>query len=328
MSQQSFIASAGGLNFADIARAVASKTVRELTSGTSGLAFAQLVAARAAIQLATLVNAINFCRVEMVPPGGGKVYHFQRVAVPAAGSFESIYDEANAVGNDIAPTDATLGDVPATLAVFAVRTDITDLAQRQAAINLAEAIGIAHGNALNRAMNGDIYASLANATTNVISKGAANDGISTNYGYSDIFAARGYVERARGRPDTLVTYPYSPAVGANGVDCGFYPFVNSNITSVQFATALAGYLQSGKIAELFSLKLYLDAVYEPSNIAANGSRLGDVLQGGEAVGWAQAEDIISEIQRWAVMVGFRLVTHSTGKSGRVQDPFITHMKHA
>jgi 6-phosphofructokinase len=58
--------------------------------------------------------------------------HFQKVAVPD--TFEGELSE----GNDLSATDATLGDVTATLTVGAVRTDISDLAQRQAAVNLAE----------------------------------------------------------------------------------------------------------------------------------------------------------------------------------------------
>jgi hypothetical protein len=67
---QTLIASAGGLDFKALAEQYGKLTVREITSGTSGLALAQLVAARAAIQLATLVDARTFTRTEMVPPGG------------------------------------------------------------------------------------------------------------------------------------------------------------------------------------------------------------------------------------------------------------------
>jgi hypothetical protein len=315
---QTIAASAGGLDFKSLAEQYGKLTVREITSGSSGLALAQLVAARAAIQLATLVDARKFCRVEMVPPGGGKTYHFQRVAVPD--TFESTLSE----GADVSAVDATLADVTATLAIGVVRTDISDLAQRQAAVNLAEAIGIAHGNALNRWMNNDIYSSMNSATTNVYTAGTANN--SYCFTFNDIMYVKGLVEKARGRADTLVTYPYQAAVGS-GTATGFYPFVMANITSVQFTTALASYVATGQISELFGLKLYVDKVYEPSNAAASGAVLAAVNVGGEAVGWAQAEDIISEIQRWAPQVGFRIVTHVTGKSALPMEPWVGLIKH-
>ncbi|MEM3617894.1 MAG: hypothetical protein QXK47_02335 [Candidatus Bathyarchaeia archaeon] len=312
-------ASAGGLDFKALAEQYGKLTVREIVSGTSGLALAQLVAARAAIQLATLVDARQFCRVEMVPPGGGKTYHFQVVKVPD--SFEAVYGET---GSDISATDANLSDVTATLQIIAVRTDISDLAQRQAAVNLAEAVGIAHGNALNRGLNGDIYSCLSGSTTNVISKGTANN--SANYTWTDIMALKGAIEAQRGKADTFVSYPYQAAQGS-GNPTGFYPFIVDNITSVQFTTALASYVQTGAISELFGMKLYIDKVYEPANAAASGARLASLCYGGEAVGFALAEDIVSEVQRWAPQVGFRIVTRVMGKAATVVEPWTALIKH-
>jgi len=48
---QTLIASAGGLDFHSLAEQYGKLTVREITSGSSGLAFAQLVAARAAMRI-------------------------------------------------------------------------------------------------------------------------------------------------------------------------------------------------------------------------------------------------------------------------------------
>jgi hypothetical protein len=107
----------------------------------------------------------------------------------------------------------------------------------------------------------------------------------------------------------MVTVPQSPAV-STGVEIGWYPFVNSNITSAQFTAALADYLRSGSIAQLFGLTLYVDNVYN-RGIANFGSNANDaiahILVSNEAesqearhIGWAQAEDIVSEVQRWAL----------------------------
>jgi len=318
-------ATAGGLDFKSLAEQYGVRTVREVVSSTGGLALAQMVAARAGIQLATLVDARQLCRVDQVPPGGGVTYHFQFVQIPAAGSFEATVSNEAA---DITATDATLSDAQATLAIIGVRTDVSDLAQRQAAVNLAEVLGIAHGNALNRGVNTAIYGALDNSSTNVISLGTAADGKSTAYGFNDIFNARGLIEAQRGKADTFVTYPYKAAVGTGGAATGFYPFVQSNITSVQFTTALASYLQTGQISELFGMKLYVDQVYAPSNAGADGARYASICNGGEAIGWAQAEDIVSEIQRWAAAIGFRIVTHVTGGAKEVIEPFTALIKHA
>lgn len=312
-------ASAGGLDFKALAEQYGKLTVREIVSGTSGLALAQLVAARAAIQLATLVDARQFCRVEMVPPGGGKVYHFQVVRIPD--SFEATATE----GSDVSATDTALTDVTATLQIIAVRTDISDLAQRQAAVNLAEVVGIAHGNAINRGINKDIYDVLDDSTTCVKSIGSAN--VSANYTWTDIMAMRGAIEAQRGKADAFISYPYQTAQGSGGEPTGFYPFVQSNITSVQFTTALATYVQTGAISELFGMKLYIDKVYEPANAAASNARLASLCYSGEAVGYALAEDIVSEIQRWAPAIGFRIVTHVIGKAATVVEPWTALIKH-
>jgi hypothetical protein len=97
---------------------------------------------------------------------------------------------------------------------------------------------------------------------------------------------------------------------------------------VQFTGALASFMQTGSIAEIFGLRLFVDYVYTPSNAAVNAAYMGQILQSTETEGWALAEDIVSEVQRWAPQVGFRLVTHTTGKSGLVVEPFTCSIQHA
>ncbi len=315
--------SAQSLDFGRLTEQYSKVSVREVISSTAGVSLAQLVATRAAIQLLTLVDARRFCRVELVPPGGGTTFHFQQVVAPTP----SASGEPSA---DITLQDPTVTDITAALTMFRIGTFVGDMAQRQAAVNLAEVVGIAHGNGMNQQMNNDIYTVLATNTTNTRTVGAAADGITTNYAYSDVFNIRGQIEQQRGRPDTLVTVPRSAKVGT-GVEIGWYPFVQSNITSVQFTAALADYLRTGSIAQIFGLTLYVDQVYNRS-ITNYGSNANDtiahVLVSNEAVGWAQAEDIVSEIQRWALQVGFRIVTHSIGKTGLVLDAFSGSIKHA
>src|SRR5262252_6089069 len=96
--------------------------------------------------------------------------------------------------------------------MFRIGTFVGDMAQRQAAVNLAEVVGIAHGNSMNQQINNDIYTVTNGASTNTRSVGANGDAKTTNYAWSDIFGIRGQIERQRGRPDTFITIPQSPAV--------------------------------------------------------------------------------------------------------------------
>ncbi len=316
--------SAQSLDFGRLTEEYSKLTVREVISSTSGVALAQLVATRAAIQLLTLVDARRFCRVELVPPGGGTTHHFQKVVSVAP----SASGEPSA---DITLQDPTLTDVTAALTMFRIGTFVGDMAQRQAAVNLAEVVGIAHGNGINRDMNRDIYDRLDTNTTNTRTVGAGADAKSTNYVWADIFGIRGQIEAQRGRPDTFVTYPRAAAVGVGGAETGWYPFVLSNITSVQYTAALADYLRTGSIAEVFGLRLFVDNIYlkTSANFTSNaGDELAHCLVSNEATGWAQAEDIVSEVQRWALQVGFRIVTHSIGKSANVLEEYIGSIQHA
>ncbi len=316
--------SAQSLDFGRLTEEYSKLTVREVVSSTAGVALAQLVATRAAIQLLTLVDARRFARVELVPAGGGTTHHFQKIVTPTA----SAAGEPTA---DITLQDPSLTDVTAALTMFRIGTFVGDMAQRQAAVNLAEVVGITHGNSLNREMNNDLYTTLRTNTVNTRTVGSAGTTVSVNYAFSDIFNIRGQIESKRGRPDTLVTYPQNAAVGTGGVETGWYPFIQSNITSVQFTAALADYLRTGSIAELFGLRLFVDQVFNTgiANFPANaGDRLAMAAVSNEALGWAQAEDIVSEIQRWALQVGFRIVTHSIGKSALVLDEFTGSIQHA
>ncbi len=313
--------SAQSLDFGRLTEEYSKLTVREVVSSTAGVALAQLVATRAAIQLLTLVDARRFARVELVPAGGGTTHHFQKVVTvaPSASGEPSV---------DVTLQDPTLTDVTAALTMFRIGTFVGDMAQRQAAVNLAEVVGIAHGNGINRDMNNDLYVTLRTNTVNTRTVGSAGTASTANYAWSDIFALRGQIEKQRGRPDTFVTYPQAAAAGTGGVETGWYPFVQSNITSVQFTAAMADYLRTGSIAELFGLRLFVDQVYTPATQTAAGDRIAHMLVSNEAIGWAQAEDIVSEIQRWALQVGFRIVTHSIGKSALVLDEFTGSIQHA
>jgi len=326
-------------------------TVREVVAGTGNLSLAQLVATRAAIQLLTLIDARRFCRTELVPPGGGTTWHFQKVVVPTAMASKGFaeVDFANTIQTftgTITMQNPTLTDITAALTIFPAATFVSDLAQRQSAVNLAEVIGINHGNAINYSMNQDIYTpalgTSANGTapspptTSKVTEGGSGTAVSVNYTFTDVATARGLVEAQRGRPDTFITYPTAAANGAGGVVTGWYPFILSNMGSaapgaLQYAAALADYLRTGSIAEFFGMRLFVDNAYKGtnSNFPSNQNDvLAQVLVSNEAVGWAQAEDIVSEVQRFAVGIGFNIVTHSFGKAILIMDPFVASIVHA
>jgi hypothetical protein len=321
LSEQTIKALSGEVNFKEIAEKYGRQTVKEMMTSTSGLALAQLVAARAAIQLLTRVDARELCRRELIPPGAGMTHHFQFIKIPAdlgAQRSESLSVDATA-------KDLELEDKDATLVQLVARTDISDLVQRQATVNVANAVGIGHGNVMNYLINKLIYAQINAATTSYINKVRAASSI--NYTFSDIFDLIGYVEDQRAIADTFVTYPIQAAKGVSGEATGFFPFVKTNISSVQFTGALQEYLKMGVLPQICGLKIFRDSSYKPVTASADGAVMGAVLQSGEAIGWADAEDVMTEIQRWAPQVGFRVVTHVTGAAKLIADPFVALLKH-
>jgi hypothetical protein len=79
------------------------------------------------------------------------------------------------------------------------------------------------------------------------------------------------------------------------------------------------------------MRLFVDNAYKGTNanFPSNANDvMAQVLVSNEAVGWAQAEDIVSEVQRFAVGIGFNIVTHSFGKSKLIMDPFVASIVHA
>lgn len=295
-----------GLDFAKLTEQYAKITIRELTTGTAGVSFAQLVAVRAAIQMLTKKDAREFCRLEMVPSGGGLTYHFQKLKAVAGGTLTE--------GTDLAPTDLTPSDITALVKTFAEYTAISDLLQRQAAVNYAEVVGKAHGNAMINQVNLDVYATLKlNAVSKATLAGAGAQAIT----WASLWSAIQLVESQRFAADTFLTSPFK-----------FYEFIQSNVASVQFYAALQDLLRTGKIPEIIGQQLFIDQNWGETFTGAVGEKYGMVLQSNEAEGFAQAWDVTSEIQRWAVQVGFRVVTSLSGKSALVVDEAVASIEHA
>jgi len=284
-------------------------TIKELTTGTSGLSLAQLVATRAAMQMLTLMDARKLCRTENVPERGGMVYHFQKaVVVPFTGGTGStdVLDEST----DLNTTDITLTDVTVTLQTFAGRTDVSDIAMRQAAVNFSQLIGAAHGNALVRSLNNDIYTSVKTAgSTAYVQTGSAGDATETTLAWSHIFSARQKILSQRGMPTDFITSPKK-----------LYELIQSNVTSVQFYASLQDFIKEGTLPRIMGMRVSEDPVWGETFTGTSAEVYGAVLWGGEAVGFCLADDVHTEVQRWAPRVGARIVSSVAGKSVLIMSP--------
>lgn len=278
-----------------------------MTTGVSGTSLAQLVSARAAYQMLTKMDARNFCRLEQVPPGGGKQYHVQRfTAVAGASQIE---------GNTVTTTNETLSDVIFNLTIYAIRTDISDLLQRQAAVNFADAIGRQHGNAMIREINNAIYTELGN---NSALKRTISGSGEQEIAWADLLVAMQNVEGQRGEPDTFVTHPKK-----------LHELMRKDVAGQIYATAYVDYLRTGKVNTLAGMAVYSDAVLGGGSWAGTtGEKYAYVLQSDEAIGWAQAWDVSTEIQRLAENIGFKMVSSLAGASKEVVDEFISSIEHA
>ena len=290
-------------------------TIRELTTA-SNISMAQLVASKASVQMLTLMDARKLCRTENVPERGGMTYHFQKAAgLPFTGGQGS--SDTLTEGTDLNTTDITLTDVTVTLQVFAGRTDISDIAMRQAAVNFSQLVGTAHGNALVRALNNDVYTQIKTAgTTSYVPVGSANTATEVTLAWSHIFGARQKILSARGLPTNLVTSPYE-----------MYKLIQDNVTSVQFYASLADFIKEGRLPIVMGMRVSEDPVWGETFTGTTGEKLAAVLWGGEAMGFCLADDVHTEIQRWAPQVGARFVSSVAGKSVLIQAPWVSLIQH-
>lgn len=278
-----------------------------MTTGGSGTSLAQLVSARAAYQMLTKMDARNFCRLEQVPPGGGKTYHVQRFTAQAGGSASE--------GATISTTNETLSDVLFNLTIYAIRTDVSDLLQRQAAVNFADAIGRQHGNAMIREVNNAVYTALGTNTANCRTISGSGE---QEVAWADVLEGMRMVEGQRGEPDTLITHPKK-----------LHEFIRKDAASQLFTTAYVDYIRTGKVNTVAGMAVYSDAVYGGGSWAGSaGEKYMHILQSDEAIGWAQAWDVSTEIQRLAENIGFKMVTSLAGASAEIVDEFIASIEHA
>lgn len=279
-----------------------------MNTGTSTISMAQLVSTRAAFQMLTKVDARNFCRLENVPPGGGMTYHIQFIPVKAAGSVTETVGLASS-------TDYNPQDITITLGIYGIRTDFTDLLQRQAAINFADAVGRAHGNGILQQINNALYTTVLGNSTNKRTISGSGEQI---IAWNDVVSAMRLVESARGEPDTFISSPKK-----------VHELMMQDVGSNLFTSAYADYIRSGKVGVVAGMSVFSDPVFHggESWAGTSGEEYAAILQSDEAVAWGQAWDVSTEIQRVAEAIGFKMVSSIAGGSARVVEPFIATIEH-
>jgi len=285
-------------------------TFRELTTGSSGLSLAQLVASAAEVQMLTLADARSICRIENIPERGGMEYHFQYALAVAGGSLTE--------GTDLTASDITLGDETATLTVFAIRTDLSDIVARQAGVNLAQIVGEAHGNAMSAKINADIYTQLKTATTTNTGNtlGSGSDATVATLTWASMFKSRQKIASQRGIPNGYCTSPLM-----------WFGLLNANITSVQFTAAMKDYISTGKVAQIMGMDILEDVLWGEGFGGTSGEKYAACYFQKHSMGLAVAEDTRTAIQRWEPQVGFRVVTHNTCKSTLIVEPWVCLTTH-
>jgi len=275
-------------------------------TGTANTVLPRLVSARAAYQMLTKTDDRNFCRLEQVPPGTGNIYYIQRFTAAATAAVSE--------AATISGTDQTQGAITFTLQIFGIRTDVSDLYQRQAAINIADAIGRLHGNEMIGCVNANILAALAATTTN--NENIAGTGEQV-IAWANTLNAMSAVEGKAGEPDTFFTHPKK-----------LHELMRKDVTQL-FIGAYGDYLRSGKVNTIAGMAVYSDPLFNSG--AWTGTQYEPyayVLQADEAVGWAQAWDVSTEIQRLAENIGFKMVTSLAGNAQVVVPNFVTVIQHS
>jgi hypothetical protein len=306
-------------------------TVREaaMTTGTSTVALATLVSTRAAFQMLTKVDARNFCRLDPVPPGGGTTFYVQYIpAVKSTSGTGSPATGVQAEGTAATETVYAPKRIAYSLSIFIIWSTITDLLQRQSAINFADAMGKLHGNAMIREVNYRTYYNVVNvghgSRSVTVDIGGVSDNSEAELAWADIMLVKQRIESLRGDPDVLVSSPKK-----------IYEVMRKDAAANIYMGAMADFLKTGKIPVLAGLSVFMDYVFADACGATSESYgytqyqpYAIALQSDEAVGFAQAWDISAEIQRYAENAAFKLVTTLAGDSQPVVQDWIGYIEHA
>jgi hypothetical protein len=289
------------------------KTVKELleaTTGTSGIALATMVAAKASLTMQTLVQAEKYARTIRVPKGAGKTFHVQRLGAPS-------YEEWTE-GSALSAADVDLGDVSGTLSQFGKVTKVSDLLQYTHVLDFVNVVGELHGNTCQAAINDKVWTALKGATTNAVELGSAGDATEATVNFTAIKNAIQKVRSSKFPADCIVLGPKK-----------FYEFVTQDVAAVQFYSALSDFFKTGRVPTILGAEIIVDPLFGDTFTGADGEIYAAVFAKGTSTAWGtDGKGVQSEIFRDPRELSVYVVSHITGGAVLVEDASVCLIKHA
>lgn len=288
------------------------KTVKDLleaTTGTSGIALATMVAAKASLTMQTLVRADAEARIERIRKGAGKTFYVQRLGAPTYGTWTE--------GSALTAADPTLGSVNGTLAQYGKVTKVSDLLAYTHVLDFIQAVGQLHGNTCQAAINDKLWGEIKAATGNSVTLGAAADATEATMTFSALKSAIQKVQSSKFPGDAIVMGPKK-----------YFELVTENVTSVQFYGALSDFFRTGVVPTILGAKVVVDPLFGDTFTGADGEIYGAVFSRGISMAWGLAEGVKTEIFRDPRELSEYVVSHITGGAVLVEDASVCLIKHA
>ena len=288
------------------------RTVRELleaTTGTSGVALATMVAAKASLTMQTLLQADKYARIVRVPEGAGKTFHVQRLGAPAYETWTE--------GQALTAADPTLGSVSGTLAQYGKVTKVSDLLQYTHVLDFVETVGELHGNTCQAAINDKIWTIIKAATTNKVELGSPMDGTEATVGFDALKTAIQKVRSSKFLGDCIVMGPKK-----------FYESVTENVTAVQFYGALSDFFKSGRVPTILGAEVVIDPLFGDTFTGADGEIYAAVFTKVASGAWGtDRKGVQTEIFRDPRELSEYVVSHITGGAVLVEDASVCLIAH-
>jgi len=281
-----------------------------MTTGSSNVAIPALVSAKVLYYLNTFdgIRAEDYALIQEAPEGSGKVYTFQVITSPTYQTWTE--------GSAITAADVTLEKPTVTLAQYGQGTFLSDLLQSSSVFSFVEALGVAHGQAVRKAINDKLWTALKAATDNVATGGTKGDAAVYSPTFANIRAIKKAVMIDVFLPDFLVAEP-----------TGWDAMIGANWTNVQLSGAIVQWVSTGNVQQLLGMDVIVDPLYSTPTGADTDVYMSVGVKG-VSLGWAQRGGVVTEIERNAKAIGQDIVTHIVGGAGLLIDKSTGHIKHA